>query len=49
MLNQDRAHSDVVSLDAVGAESIASVVVSALEDQCLYYCNSAEVIGVMLE
>lgn len=43
------ACSDVKSLNTVGAEPVATLIVSASEDWCLYCCNSAEVIGVFLE
>lgn len=38
-----------MSLNTVGDESITTVMVSALEDQCPYCHNSTKVIGVMLE
>lgn len=43
------ACSDVKSLNIVGAESVAALIVSASEDWCIYCSNSAEVIGVFLE
>lgn len=43
------ACSDVMSLDTAGDESIATRMVPASKDQCLYCHNSTEVIGVILE